>query len=117
MQLTSYDGSEVAELMHRFDVDSEVWREAPNIAYQCGKITRVGRYESPVVDGDPVRRGYFLPVERGVKPRDNRPRVRVGASLACEVTGIEFLEGGVDVVGVERNERCDPIFGVDLDEL
>ena len=80
-------------------------------------ITRVGRYESAVVDGDPVRRGYFVSVECVVKPRDNRPRVRVSGRFAGEVTGIEFLDGGVDVVGVERYERCDPIFGVDLDEL
>ena len=43
--------------------------------------------------------------------------VRVGGGFTSEVSGVEFLEGGVDVVGVERYERCDPIFGVDLDEL
>ncbi len=32
MQLTGYDGSEAAELMHRFDVEAEVWRDVPDVA-------------------------------------------------------------------------------------
>ena len=67
---------------------------------------------------DPVRRrrGEFVPVERGVGPRDDRPRVRVGGRFAGEVPGVELLEGGVDVVEVERDERRDPVVGVDLDD-
>ena len=48
--------------------------------------------------------------------RDDRPRVRVGGRFAGEVAGVEFLEGGVDVVEVERDSRRDPIVGVDLDD-
>ncbi len=54
---------------------------------------------------------------RGLDLRDDRPRVRVGGRFAGEVAGIELLDSSVDVVGVERDERCDPVFGVDLDEL
>ena len=55
---------------------------------------------------DPVRRrrGKFVPVERGVGPRDDRPRVRVGGRFAGEVPSIEFGEGGVDVIKVEHDD-------------
>ena len=69
-----------------------------------------------MVDGDVVRRGEFVPVERGVIPRDNRPRVRVGGRFAGEVPGVEFREGGVEVVEVECDVRHDPLVGVDLDD-
>ncbi len=60
---------------------------------------------SSVVDVHPVRRrrGKFAPIERGVGPRDDRPRVRVGGRFAGEVPGVELLEGGVDVVEVEQD--------------
>ncbi len=48
----------------------------------------------------------FVPVERGAGPRDDRPRVRVCGRFAGEVPGIEFREGRVDVVGVERRRRA-----------
>ena len=43
-----------------------------------------------------------MPVERGVGLRDDRPGVRVGGRFAGEVSGVELLEGGVDVVEVEQ---------------
>ena len=57
-----------------------------------------------------------MPVERGVRPRDDRPCVRVGGRFAGEVPGVELREGGVDVVGVERDACHDPLVGVDLDD-
>ncbi len=33
----------------------------------------------------------------------DRPGVRVGGGFAGEVPGVEFLEGGIDVVDVERD--------------
>ena len=42
--------------------------------------------------------------------------MRVGGRFAGEVSGVEFREGGVDVVEVERDDRDDPLVGVDLDE-
>ena len=55
--------------------------------------------QSGVVAGD------SRTIERGVALRDDRPRVRVRRSLAREVPGVEFFEGGVDVVGVEHDVR------------
>ena len=60
--------------------------------------------------------GQFAPVERGVGLRDDRPCVRVRRRFAGEVSGVEFLEGGVDVVGVEQDVGRDPVVGVDLDD-
>ena len=42
--------------------------------------------------------------------------MRVGGRFAGEVAGVELLEGGVDVVEVERDARRDPVVGVDLDD-
>ena len=42
--------------------------------------------------------------------------MRVGGRFAGEVAGVEFREGGVDVVGVEHDGRRDPFVGVDLDD-
>ena len=58
----------------------------------------------------------LVSVHRGISTRGNRPRVRVGGGLAGEVPGVEFCHGGVDVVGVEHDERNDPLVGVDLGE-
>ena len=82
-------------------------------------VTWRDRCRSPVVDVHPVRRrrGEFVPVDRGVGLRDDRPRVRVGGGFAGEVPGVEFREGGVDVVGVEHDARHDPLVGVDLDDV
>ncbi len=40
-----------------------------------------------------------------------------GGRFAGEVAGIEFREGGVDVVEVEHDDRRDPVVGVDLDDV
>src|SRR6516162_11526577 len=72
----------------------------------------------PVVDVDPVwrRRQHLAPVERGEGPRNDRPHVRVGGRFAGEVSGVEFLEGGVDLVDVEQDAGRELAFGVDFDE-
>ena len=38
----------------------------------------------------------------------------MSSCFACEVPGVEFLEGGVDVVEVERDGGDDPLISVDL---
>ena len=85
----------------------------------CGHVAGRERSPAPVVDVHPVRRrrGEFVPVERGVGPADDRPRVRVRRRFAGEVSGVELLDGGVDVVEVEHDERRDPLVGVDLDDV
>ena len=57
-----------------------------------------------------------MPVELGIGARNDRPRVRVRGRFAGEVPGVEFGEGGVDVVEVERDVCDDPLVGVDLDD-
>src|SRR5215469_16874997 len=52
-----------------------------------------------------------------VGPRDYRPRVRMGGRFAGKVSSVEFGDGGVHVVEVERDQRCDPLVGADLDDL
>ncbi len=41
----------------------------------------------------------------------------MGGRFAGEVAGVEFLEGGVDVVDVEPDASDDPLFGIDLGEI
>ena len=80
-------------------------------------VAGLERCAPPVVDGhqaDVARE--LVPVERGVGLGNDRPRVRVGGCLAGEVSGVEFLDGSVDVVGVEDDLRRDPIVGVDFDD-
>ena len=93
-------------------------REVPCGTDVCGQFAGRERHRAAVVDVHPVRcgRGEFVSVERGVGPRDDRPRVRVGGRFAGEVPGVEFREGGVDVVEVEHDARHDPFVGVDLDD-
>ena len=57
-----------------------------------------------MIDVHPVRccRGEFAPIECGVRPRDDRPRVRVSGRFTGEISGVELFEGGVDVVEVEQ---------------
>ena len=105
--------------MHCLDVELDVRHEVPRGTDVCGQVTGRDCGHAPVVDVHPVRRrrGHLAPIERSVDPRDDRPRVRVGGRLAGEVSGIELLEGGVDVVGVEHDDRRDPLVGVDLDDV
>ena len=42
--------------------------------------------------------------------------MRVRGRFAREVPGVEFVEGGVDIVGVEHDACHDPLVGVDLDD-
>src|ERR1700722_5444122 len=109
-----YDRSETAEPMHRLDMDLEVWREVPNGAERRGHGAGRERGSSPVVDGVPIHRGEFLPVERGVVTRDHRPCVSVGGGFASEIAGFEFVEGSVYVVGLEHDGRHNSVVVVGL---
>src|ERR1700733_4203828 len=110
-----YDRSENIWPMHRFDVDLEVWREVPNGAERRGHGAGRKRGSSPVVDGAPIPCGEFLPVERGVVTRDHRPCVSVGGRFAGEIAGFKFVEGSVDVVGLEHDGGRNSVVVVDLD--
>ena len=105
--------------MHSLDVDVDVRRDVPRGTDVCGHITGRERCPAPMVDVHPVgrRRGEFVSVECGVDRCDDRPRLRVGGRFAGEVPGVEFCEGGVDVVDVEPDASDDPLFGIDLGEV
>ena len=79
-----------------------------------GAIAAERRWSTLTQSG--VVAGQLAPVQRGVGLRDDRPRVRVSGRFAGEVSGIEFLEGGVDVVEVERDGGGEPVIGVDLED-
>ena len=104
--------------MHGLDVELTSGMTSQMARMDAGRSPGANADTAPMVDVDPVgcRRRKFVPVERGVHLRDDRPRVRVGSRLAGEVPGVEFLEGGVDVVEVERDGGDDPVVGVDLDD-
>src|SRR6185312_8486255 len=55
-----------------------------------------------------------MPVERAVGVCYNRPHMRVRRRLTCEVASIEFVESGVDVVGVEEDAGHEPVVAIDL---
>ena len=104
--------------MHSLDVDFDVLAEFQPGAEVCDQVTGRERCLPSVVDVDAVRRGrrQLVPVECGVAAGDDRPCVRVGGGFAGEVAGVEFRDGGVEVVEVERDDRDDPLVGVDLDD-
>src|SRR5271156_2259467 len=106
MRLNGDDRSDLAEPMHRADVDLVgVRRVVPcrlDVRETCS---------ATVVNVHPLwrRRGELTPVERGIRTCDGRPRLRVGGGFAGEVSGIELRDGGVDVVEVERDPGREPL--------
>jgi hypothetical protein len=102
--------------MHRLDIVAEVRSEVPHLTDPRRQFNRLDRYDRPTIYADRILclRRLLVPIERGVNPRDGRPCLRVGGRFAGKVAGIEFGEGAVDVVGVERDDRDDPLVGVDL---
>ena len=50
-------------------------------------------------------RGEFLSVELGVSPCDDRPRLGICGRFAGKVARVELGDGGLEVVGVERDAR------------
>src|ERR1700743_2867250 len=72
-----------------------------------------------MVDVHPIwrYRRQFAPIERGVGTADHRPRFRVRGGFASEVAVVKFRKGRVDVIDVEHDGRCNPLVGVDLDDV
>ena len=70
----------------------------------------------PVVDIDHIGRqeGQLVSVDCDVTPHNGRPHGRVRCRFAGEVSGIKLGDGGVEVVGVESDNRRDPVVGVEL---
>ena len=101
------------------DVDSGFRRDVPKGTDVRGQRIWLDCAEVAMVDIRPVRRRRRerAAVQRGVGLRDDRPRVRVGGCFAGKVTGVEFLEGGVDSRRVEHDGRCDSVVVVDLEDV
>ena len=119
MRRVGVDRSEVAQPMHNLDVGSDVLAELPPGADVFDQLTGRVRRHPTVVDARQVRCGrrQLVPVERGVATRDHRPRACIRGHSAGDVTRVELRDGGIEVVEVERDEREDPLLGVDLDYL
>ena len=91
---------------------ADVWRRVPT-RHGCMRSGHRARMRSPAggrCSPSPASsRRLLVPIERGVGLRDDRPCVARGRRLAGEVSGVEFREGGVDVV--ERRTRRAPRSG------
>src|ERR1700758_3796198 len=107
MQRLSDDGSAVTQPMHGFDAEGEVRNLIESGTGEFDDVALRERCQPTVVDVNKVRRRLrqLVSVESGVKALDARPNGRVGGGFAGEVSGIEFGEGGVDVVEGETEDR------------
>ena len=99
----SHDDAEVVQPMHGLDVDTQLRRKIPGGAETRDQFA--GR----------SRRRDFVLIKCGISPRDNRPRVRVGGRLTGEIPCVEFLNRGVDVIGVKLDCRNDLVVSIGLD--
>ena len=103
--------------MHCLDIDAEGRSDVPHRTKSCGQICPLDRYERSMIDVNRIRsrRGKFAPIESGMARCNHRPRVRVGRPFAGEVSGVEFRERGVDVVGLDHHDFRNSVVVVDLD--
>src|SRR5271156_66171 len=104
MRLNGDDRSDLAEPMHRPDVDLVgVRRVFPCRLDVRDHVAGGETCSATVVNVHPLwrRRAELTPVERGIRTGDGRPRLRVGGGFAGEVSGIELCDGGVEVFRVE----------------
>src|SRR5271155_1470455 len=111
------DRSDLAEPMHRPDVDLGVRRVVPCRLEVRDHVAGGETCSATGVNVYPLwrRRGELAPVERGISTCDDRPCVRGSGRLAGEVPGFELRDGCVEVVEIERDPGRDPVVGVDLD--
>ena len=113
------DRSEVAQPMHRLDVDvarrrDPKWREGMPLR-SPGAIAGTRRWSMLTQSGVVSGRSCRLTAVYACAITDHVSRV--GGGLAGEVPGVEFLEGSVDVVRVEYDARREPFLGVYLDDV
>src|SRR6476469_3798546 len=98
--------------MHSLDAEGEVRNLLPRGAHVRDELPwRKRRGSTAVVDAHQIVCGrvHLMTVERGVRPRNHRPRLRVGRGLACEIAGFELFESGVEFLAAETDPRHDPI--------
>ncbi|MFZ0834441.1 MAG: hypothetical protein WAM92_15445, partial [Mycobacterium sp.] len=72
-----------------------------------------------MVDVDPVLcvgRNFTL-IESGVRPSDERPRLRIRCGFTSEIARFELLERCVNVVRIEHDPCQDPPVGIGFDDI
>src|ERR1700733_1830680 len=114
-----YDRSDLAEPMHRRDVDLGVRRVVPCRVDVGDHVAGGESCSATMVNAHPIGRSRekLAPVETGITSCDDGPRARVSGGLASEVPGVELRKGRVEVFEVKRNGRYDPLLRVDLDDV
>src|ERR1700733_1796312 len=119
MRHMGYDRSDLAEPMHRRDVDLGVRRVVPCRVDVGDHVAGGETCSATMVNAHPIgcSREKLAPVETGITSCDDGPGVRVGGGFAGEVPGVELREGFVEVFEVVRNARYDPLLRVDLDDV
>src|SRR5947209_14472361 len=110
-------GAEVRQPVYRLDVHLDVRCDVPR-GMDVRDHVGFESYPAPVIDVQAVRRRRWnlATIERGIRARNHRPRVRVRGGFAGQVARVKLLECGVDVVAVEYDDGVDPVVGVDRDD-
>ena len=111
------DRSELAQPMHRLDVvlvsgESPI---RPRYAIMSPGANAAPRRWSMLTQSGVVA-GSSRRLKRGISRCDDRPCARVCGRFAGEVSGIEFLDGCLDVLDVEHDSRRDAAVEVGLDD-
>jgi hypothetical protein len=116
MPRPSANRAKFTQPMYSLDANRDVRSLLKHRTDICGEINRLDPLARSMIDVHRIRRarGDFVWIEPGDTPCDDRPRVRVGGSFAGDVSSIELGDGGVEVVGVKCNNRCDPLVSIDL---
>ena len=107
------------ERVHRCCAVRGVWDEFPQLVGRGPDVSWCER-DSTMVDEDiylVVHCTGLVAVEGDGPVHDPLPDFCVRCRLAKEVTSIEFGEGGVDVVGIERDRGDHPPVGAEFGDL
>src|SRR5277367_4682704 len=99
------DRSDLAEPMHRPDVDLGVRRVVPCRLDVGDHVAGGETCSATMVNAHPIGRSRekLAPVETGITSYDDGPRMCVSGGFACDIAGFELGNSRVEVFEVERN--------------